>query len=1247
MNQQLEMQLSLFHSVSRALDNFKKIGKNNFTPAKIRSRMTSLKETWHQCQLGHAALLNLCSGAERKTTPYFQEGQLDAHEDIFQTALDYMADQLEILEPSVSPNRTTEQFSFSRSETSALSLQHLPPIQLPPFSGDVAEWETFRDRFTSLIIDNKDISDFSRMHFLASSLTGRARDTIAGISVTADNFKTAWDALEARYENKRKLIETHVASLYNLPSLTRESAADLHALRDQADRAKSALERLDRTPEELFNDILVYFVSQKLDPATKRAWKIKCCSDTANPLPTYDGLKKFLSSRAVALEEIAPAASAKTRIVKSHKVAAAKTKEIACSLCKGTHYLSKCPKFLSKSSIQRRELIKRTNRCYNCLSAKHTVSECTSTFTCRMCQQKHHTLLHNDSVSSSSATQATDQSGGTAPSGDSSTASQVTAMTSTTVAADPMPVLLATAEVTVRSRNRQTEAVRALIDQGSEVTFMSEKLAQLLRVTRTRTRTTISAVGGAFAGVCRHAASIIISPREKDKPEFRTLAFILPSLTKYAPRTETSVSNWSHLENIHLADSHPTGSRPIDIIIGADLYGDLIMSGVRKGPKGQPIAQQSHLGWLLSGPTMNRPFPRQEIRAFHCSLEREIRRFWEVEDLPHHATLSPAEKQCENHFRQTHTQAEDGRYIVRLPFKSQAPVDMGRSRAVALQRLNSLRRRLDPCPEMKKEYSDFLAEYESLKHMTKVEPPSLTISTAVYIPHHPVIRNSSSTTRLRVVFNASSVTSSGTSLNLHLHAGPKLQTDLTAVLLRWRTYRYIYSADIAKMYRQIWIDPRDRDYQRILWLNPENSDVQDYRLNTVTYGTVSAPFLALRVLNQLIKDEGDQFPLAVSILTDNIYVDDVLFGAHSITEIKIARAQLCDLLLRGGFTLRKWASNRAELLSDIPSDDHGLTCNRDLQIDESVNILGISWNPSIDAFQFRVDLLPEVPRTKWQVLSAIAKLFDPLGWASPTVIFAKMFMQTLWTLSLNWDDVLPPDERNHWETIYHSFINLNQITIDRWTGQTSDCARCELHGFADASTKAYAACVYLRTASPSGESTVRLLAGKSRVAPIKTISVPRLELSAALLLTRLITFIQSSLNLSSNPCFCWTDSTVTLTWIRAHPSKWKTFVANRVSEIQTLLPHANWRHVSTNDNPADCASRGLLGSELPSFDLWWHGPAWLRRDPIEWPATSDQLSTEADTDARCANVHIAHADESWGLATRFSSWAKLVRVTAY
>lgn len=483
MNERLVKQEALLRMIARALENFKKFGRQNYTPSKIRSRISSFKEIWSQCIDGHAVLLCVIPEKDQFAIDYFKEDQLDIHEEIYQKTLDIMTEWLEDAEPPVSPNQLANlDRSLSRSDVGSLSLRHLPPIKLPPFSGNFQEWETFRDRFTALI-ENKELNDFIRMHFLASSLTGPARDVISGFAITADYFTVAWKALFARFENKRKLIDTHIATLYNLPILSRESAVELHALRDRADRSISALRSLGRADEEILSDILVYFVAQKLDPSTRRAWKLKCSKDKSPS--SFDELNSFISARAVALEELLPLSSKPTRNVKANNATTSDASE-TCIICKQAHFFGKCAQFLRKTPSQRREIVKGANQCFNCLSSRHSVQDCLelkqlkhiqSRFSCRVCQQRHHSSLHFDSgtysdvnnkLSSSNkfANVSTVAPGDASQSANTVTPEHVVAMSSVSVAALLSPVLLATAKVTVESPEGRKLTVRALLDQG-------------------------------------------------------------------------------------------------------------------------------------------------------------------------------------------------------------------------------------------------------------------------------------------------------------------------------------------------------------------------------------------------------------------------------------------------------------------------------------------------------------------------------------------------------------------------------------------------------------------------------------------------------------------------------------------------------------------------------------------------------------------------------------------------------------
>ncbi|XP_076299320.1 uncharacterized protein LOC143218170 [Lasioglossum baleicum] len=343
------------------------------------------------------------------------------------------------------------------------------------------------------------------------------------------------------------------------------------------------------------------------------------------------------------------------------------------------------------------------------------------------------------------------------------------------------------------------------------------------------------------------------------------------------------------------------------------------------------------------------------------------------------------------------------------------------------------------------------------------------------------------------------------------------------------------------------------------------------------------------------------FPLARPILRSNIYVDDVLFGGDDFPSLRRSCDQLNGLLHCGHFELRKWASNHSELLTDMDPSDHGLACSKFLTPDDEVKILGVSWNPSRDAFQFQVSLSNTLPSTKRTILSTIAKFYDPLEGSPLPLSPPRLSFRTCGASESHGTNRSPA---------------LHLIAGPRFT-----LAFCQI--------------------------TVSLLAGKSKVAPLTPVTIPRLELQGAELLSRLMAFVLSAFENATVKCFCWTDSTVVLAWLRSHPSKWKPYVANRVANIQTRLPNASWQHVPTAENPADCASRGLLSDDLLRHELWWHGPEWLGLDVSAWPSQTP-LPEGNDLPEVKVSFHSASTPSiEWDLASRFSKWPKLLRVTAY
>ncbi|CAB0042117.1 unnamed protein product [Trichogramma brassicae] len=387
-----------------------------------------------------------------------------------------------------------------------------------------------------------------------------------------------------------------------------------------------------------------------------------------------------------------------------------------------------------------------------------------------------------------------------------------------------------------------------------------------------------------------------------------------------------------------------------------------------------------------------------------------------------------------------------------------------------------------------------------------------------------------------------------------------------------------------------------------------SSPIQDFRCTTVTYGTASAPFLALRVMRQLAEDGRETHPEAAEALHHQLYVDDVFFGADSLEQALVRRDEIIDLLVSAGMRLGKWAASDPKLIDGLVSTSEDV---EPLNVDEIVSTLGLKWLPGRDIFTFQFAARPtQVEITKRSILAEIARTFDPLGWLSPVLVPAKVLLQDLCLDGVDWDAPISATLEQRWTDFTAALPEVSCIRIKRWLS-TREGEDWHLHGFADASKRAYATAIYV--VLPGRAS--HLIVAKTKLAPTGVQTVPRLELCAAVLLARLARHLIDKLRFPPRKVYCWSDSKVVLDWIASHPSRWPTFVANRVSEVQTRLPGAHWNHVRTMDNSADCATRGLTPPELAKFSLWWYGPSWLIEEETSWPRLTEPGEVTASTAA--------------------------------
>ncbi|XP_055632494.1 uncharacterized protein LOC129772975 [Toxorhynchites rutilus septentrionalis] len=724
---------------------------------------------------------------------------------------------------------------------------------------------------------------------------------------------------------------------------------------------------------------------------------------------------------------------------------------------------------------------------------------------------------------------------------------------------------------------------------------------------------------------------------------------VLPKLTVSLPGHHIDVVRWNIPRNLPLADPQFNISKGIDIIIGAELFYHLLEHQQFSLGLGYPILQKTFLGYIVCGKleqlSSEPPITQTSMICAEQQLDAQLQRFWEVENIEDVKEHSNEEQACEEHFLQTTSREVDGRFVVRLPLREDMITLMGDSYQPALRRFLAMERKLASNEKLRREYLSFMEDYEKLGHMEVCSRASC--SPQYFLPHHAIQRPESSTTKTRVVFDGSCRFSTQPSLNDVLKIGPTVQPALYSIVINFRMPRYAITADLEKMFRQIWIHPEDRRFQQILWRRDPSEPIRTYCLKTVTYGLASSPYHATRVLNQLASEERSRFPLAEPIIRKGTYVDNVIAGHDNHETLKEACAQLIKIFQSAGFVLRQWASNSTTVLSNVPKD---LWENStELEIDQSlaVKTLGLLWFPQQDSFKFKVPALPELNVvTKRVVVSEMSQLFDPLGLLGPVVVMAKMFIQTLWAENMSWDTELSDKHSTWWREYRNDITALRTLEVPRrvlWNISQDYTMHC----FCDASKKGYGCAVYVVSPDETSQLQSHLLTSKSRVAPLRGLTIPRLELCAALLGSQLVNNLRIN-TVFNGPVVFWTDSTIVLHWIKSTSNKWKIFVSNRVAEIQRLTKDHEWRHVTTESNPADLISRGILATKIINEHFWWHGPGFIRTAKELWPQNIiPALSTlDVKEEARLlVSLHVNEVDSS--IFERFSELGKIIRTVAY
>ncbi|XP_049321160.1 uncharacterized protein LOC111190943 [Astyanax mexicanus] len=921
-----------------------------------------------------------------------------------------------------------------------------------------------------------------------------------------------------------------------------------------------------------------------------------------------------------------------------------------CPYCDSSeHFLSQCDTFKSFDNSQIAQWIKSNRRCWRC-GRGHTAAECTLKKPCSKCQGKHLQILH--SVNTKPVKD------GPPP---------VTSATETLYLNRPgecSRVLLKVVRVLLQHENKTFDTY-AVLDDGSERTILLPAAAQKLGLCGPSETLALRTIRHDVQTLPGMTVTFRVSPITQPNRAFVIMdAFTADrlSLADHTYPVDSLKLKYKHLQDIPLQAFDRVSPT---LLIGADNPHLLTpLEPVRLGPPGGPAAIKTRLGWTLQGPsrlTELRLSSQQclftSLSPLEVELRRNVEKLWQLDTLPQRCekqvTRSREDQQAIDLLEAKTIRVEvDGvlRYATPLLWKKNFPALQAPMEAV-MPRLRGLEKRLSKDPESVDIYIAEIKKLETSGVVVKLPAQAVPAGgDSWYIPHHVVQHNG----KHRIVFDCS-FQYQGVSLNQSLLPGPTLSPSLLGVLLRFREHSVGISGDIKGMFHQVMLLPEDRPLLRFIWRDMNREETpQVYEWRVLPFGTTCSPCCATFALQQHVHNHTDVNSVERFSVDRCFYVDNCLQSLQSAPEAKQMVDRLRSLLASGGFEIRQWASNQPEVINHLPAEARSDKLDLWLAHDKSEaheSTLGLTWYCNVDAFSYKSRVVTYDQITMRNVYRVLASQYDPLGFILPYTTRAKILVQRLWDQQRGWDDPnLPEDLLAAWHTWEGELEYLPEVQLPRCytpAGMDRPDTKRDIHVFCDASERAYGAVTYLRSEDVQGRVHVAFLLARSRVAPRKQLSMPRLELCAAVTGAQLARLLRSELTLEIRQVVLWSDSTTVLTWLHSESCRFKVFVGTRVAEIQDLTDLRAWRYIESSENPADDLTRGKPLQELATPNRWCDGPEFLKLPPDKWPthpSSTDLVSGDPTELKRFTFCGLSTATDS-DMPT-FKSWKDLVESLA-
>lgn len=1073
-----------------------------------------------------------------------------------------------------------------------LDVLSLPKVELEPFNGDPLVYNEFISIFDENV-HNKSINDSLKLTRLLQFTTGEAKDAIRHCSLIGGTagYRKARKLLSTRFGNSYTISHTILDNLKNGKSVS--SALELRRLADELVTASETLREL-KLFSELDNQKCIVDILQRLPNTIRNSWRSKALETKheKSKYPNFDEFVSFVDRKATdSLDPVYGAcfskqSNVKPRISTCHTMAHSSDRRsvsLVCIVCEQNHNLLNCDKFKSMKPQARLDVVKSNKLCFLCLFPGHSVSACQKAYRCSVpnCGKKHSKFIHVDTQQSRSDVTSVPLSSETFE------ASASNASVKNNASRVYLPI------VSVTCNGSYT--AHALLDSGSTNTFISESLAKRLNLKSKKTNYNVNTLSSNTR--IKSMVSLQLSPLD-GASSVKLNALVISDIPAAHPASQkcVDISKYPHLHDIPI--SNDPSVMKADILIGMDNAHLLVPYEVKSNPsaKNEPFATRTYFGWALSGPVFGQS-NQAYVNFIQGNIEKDIESMWTIE----HETGESSESELSLNDRKVldlwdeQTIYENNRYTVPIPWKEGKP-NLPNNVSQACHRLHSLHRRLQKSGNLD-QYDEQIHKFVDKGYAEKVPENEIDLKdgSVFYLPHHGVFNQTKG--KLRVVMDCSAQFN-GISLNNSCLQGPDLVNKLLHVLIRFRQYKYAALADVEAMYMQVKVPIKDRNALRFLWFDDQINPIH-YRMTSHLFGGVWCSSASTYALRKTCEDNATS-DMVRDVICKSAYVDDFLPSFKSVDEAIVVMRETKQVLSHGGFNLTKFVVNDSQLLTEIAVADRA----KEVSISPCVSkALGIHWDVTGDYFYYVNQSVVDTSRvTRRSVLKQVASMYDPLGVILPVIIQGRIIFQESTRLRLHWDSPLPESLTSKWLSWLQNLQNLSEIHVDRCLVPTRFIdGAASLYHFCDSSRFCYGACSYLRIVNKHGEIRVVLLMSRARLAPLKQLTIPRLELCAAVLAVRLDVILRRELDIPLLESTFFTDSEIVRAYIMNDDKRYKVFIGNRVAEIRRHSSMSQWFHIDGKSNPADVLSRGCAIKDLPSN--WVSGPDFLYRHKCDWPVT--------------------------------------------